>query len=104
VPDRQPHTLVLKATGTGGISITKFKYTLDGKVQQDGKADLPWRKSLTVPADGLPHSWSLEVEYAGAGTFELFAIFDGKGAGYTKGQGWGENVEGSGGINGTVRG
>jgi hypothetical protein len=106
VPDRQPHTLVLRAeeVGSGDITITKFKYTLDGKVEQEGRADLPWRKSLSVPADGLPHSYTLEVEYTGAGRFKLFAIFDGKVVAQTDGQGSGSNVEGGGAIGGTVRG
>lgn len=104
VPDREPHTLVLKATGTKGITITSFKYTLDGKVEQEGKAPLPWRRSLSVPADGLPHNWSLEVEYTGSGTFQLFAIYDGEVKAQTRGQGNGPNVEGGGGIGGAVRG
>lgn len=78
IPDREPHTLVLNATGAGAV--TSIKYTLDGELVQEGAVTLPWRTSLSVPADGLPHSWTLDVEYSGTGNseFELFAIYDGQ--------------------------
>ncbi len=107
IPDREPHTLVLNATG--GAAVTSIKYTLDGELMQEGPVTLPWRKSLSVPADGLPHSWTLEVEFSGTGSgeLELFAIYDGevtaRSGGGASGTG-GTQVSGSSAIGGGVRG
>jgi hypothetical protein len=101
VPDREPHTLVLNATG--GAKVTSIKYTLDGRVVQQGAVTLPWRESLTVPADGRPHSWTLEVEFTGTGRVELVAIVDGKVAAQGGSAGSG-NTTGSAGVGGTVNG
>ncbi|MGP4016451.1 hypothetical protein [Saccharopolyspora sp. 5N708] len=103
VPDREPHTLVLNATG--GAQVTSIKYTLDGRVVQHGAVTLPWREPVSVPADGLPHSWTLEVGYTGNGGVDLVAIFDGQiiAQGGSAGGGSG-NIEGSAAVGGTVNG
>lgn len=103
VPDRQPHTLVLSATGSSRV--TSMKYTLDGRVVQRGAVKLPWRESVTVPADGRPHSWSLEVEYRGKGGVKLVAIFDGRVVAQSAGGGSGSgSFSGGASVNGTVNG
>jgi hypothetical protein len=103
MPDREPHTLVLNATGGG--QVTSIKYTLDGRVVQHGAVTLPWREPVTVPADGLPHSWALEVEFTGNGGVELLAIFDGQviahGGNAVSGSGSGR---GNAAVGGTVNG
>ncbi|MET7997147.1 hypothetical protein ABZU76_40345 [Amycolatopsis sp. NPDC005232] len=107
VPDREPHTLVLNATGEG--KLTQIKYTLDGETKQTGAVTLPWRQSLTVPADGKPHQWTLEISYAGGtkGTVDMFSIVDGKesihtGAGSAGSPG--SHISGSASVGGTVQG
>ncbi|WIX76402.1 hypothetical protein QRX50_33740 [Amycolatopsis carbonis] len=107
VPDREPHTLVLNATGEG--KLTQIKYTLDGETKQTGAVALPWRQSLTVPADGKPHQWTLEISYAGGtkGTVDMFSIIDGKegihtGAGSAGSPG--SHISGSASVGGTVQG
>ncbi|WP_326835623.1 hypothetical protein VSH64_11945 [Amycolatopsis rhabdoformis] len=107
VPDREPHTLVLNATGEG--QLTQIKYTLDGEEKQTGAVKLPWRQSLTVPADGKPHQWTLEISYAGGtkGTVDMFSIVDGKegihtGAGSAGSPG--SHISGSASVGGTVQG
>jgi hypothetical protein len=102
VPDREPHTLVLNATGSGNI--TSIKYTLDGREVQRGAGTLPWRESVTVPADGQPHSYSLEVEFKGTGKVELVAIFDGKVVATGGSSGSGGNTTGVAAVGGTVNG
>ncbi|MQA77343.1 MAG: hypothetical protein GEV10_02490 [Streptosporangiales bacterium] len=101
VPDRQPRTLVLKATGSA--KVTKVTYTLDRKVERKGAAELPWRKSVTVPADGDPHSWRLDVAFTGNGRVNLVAIFEGAvvARGGSAGSG---NVTGNASVGGTVSG
>ncbi|MGW4488229.1 hypothetical protein ACWEOE_30815 [Amycolatopsis sp. NPDC004368] len=110
VPDREPHTLVLNATGEG--QLTQIKYTLDGEAKQTGEVKLPWRQSLTVPADGKPHQWTLEISYSGGtkgtvGTVDMFSIVDGKegihtGAGSAGSPG--SHISGSASVGGTVQG
>ncbi len=101
VPDRQPHTLVLEATGGGNV--TSVKYTLDGKDVQRGAVTLPWRESITIPNDGQPHSYSLEVEFRGGGKVDLVAIFNGQvvARGGSAGSG---NSTGNAAVGGTVQG
>jgi hypothetical protein len=107
VPDREPHTLVLNATGSGDI--TTIKYSLDGAEKQTGAVKLPWRESLTVPADGKPHNWTLEIDYSGTGKggIDMFAVFDGKEAGRSGAGSAGSgdaHVSGSASVGGTVDG
>ncbi|WP_432856223.1 hypothetical protein ACQPXB_24175 [Amycolatopsis sp. CA-161197] len=107
VPDREPHTLVLNATGEG--KLTQIKYTLDGETKQTGAVTLPWRQSLTVPADGKPHQWTLEISYAGGtkGTVDMFSIVDGKEGIHTGAAGAGSpgsHISGSASVGGTVQG
>ncbi|GAA4034466.1 hypothetical protein GCM10022247_69570 [Allokutzneria multivorans] len=109
VPDRQPHTLVLNATGSGDMMLNKVKYTLDGQVQEEGDIPLPWRKSLTVPADGLPHSWELKITYTAgrSAKLDVFVLYDGKEVSRTGGGGGGTgNTKMTGGssIGGSVSG
>jgi hypothetical protein len=101
VPDRQPHTLVLEATGGGNV--TNVKYTLDGQDVQRGPVTLPWRESITIPNDGQPHSYSLEVEFKGGGKVDLVAIFNGQvvARGGSAGSG---NSTGNAAVGGTVQG
>lgn len=101
VPDRQPRKLVLKATGT--VKITSVKYTLDNRVRKKGKVKLPWRQPVTVPADGKPHSWRLEVKFTGSGHVKLVAIFDGAVVAQG-GSGGSGNVSGGASVGGAVRG
>lgn len=102
VPDRPPHTLVLKATG--GAKVTSVKYTLDRKLQKKGAVKLPWRKSVTVPADGKPHSWTLDVKFTGNGAVNLVAIFEGKVVAQGGSAGSGSGVTGNASVGGTVSG
>ena len=102
VPDRQPHTLVLNATGSG--SLKQVTYTLDGVAKEAGQVKMPWRQSLTVPADGKPHQWTLEITYSGAsGHVEMYSVVDGKESVHTASGGSG-NVTGSASIGGSVQG
>ncbi|HWD05226.1 MAG TPA: hypothetical protein VG674_22540 [Amycolatopsis sp.] len=107
VPDREPHTLVLNATGEG--KLTQITYTLDGKTQQTGAVTLPWRQSLTVAADGKPHQWTLEISYSGGtkGNVDMYSIFDGKEGihvGAASAGSPGSHISGSSGTGGTVQG
>jgi hypothetical protein len=107
VPDREPHTLVLNATGSGDI--TTIKYSLDGVEKQTGAVRLPWRESLTVAADGKPHNWTLEIDYSGTGEggIDMFAVFDGKPFGSTHGGSAGTpgtHISGSASVGGAVNG
>ncbi|SDM21109.1 hypothetical protein [Allokutzneria albata] len=109
IPDRQPHTLVLNATGSGDAMLNKIKYSIDGQVQEEGETTLPWRKSLSVPADGLPHSWELSITYTAgrSAKLEVFALYDGKEAGRTAGGGGGTGntkMKGGASIGGRVNG
>lgn len=101
VPDREPRTLVLKATGSA--KVTSVTYTLDRRVRKKGAAKLPWRKAVTVPADGEPHSWRLDVKFSGGGAVNLVAIFEGDvvARGGSAGSG---NVQGNASVGGTVSG
>ncbi|MER6762355.1 MULTISPECIES: hypothetical protein [Amycolatopsis] len=102
VPDRQPHTLVLNATGSG--SLKQVTYTLDGAAKETGPVKMPWRQSLTVPADGKPHQWTLEITYSGAsGHVEMYSVVDGKESARTASGGSG-NVTGSASVGGSVQG
>ena len=101
VPDRQPHTLVLEATGGGNV--TGITYTLDGKEVQRGAVTLPWRESITIPADGQPHSYGLVVEFRGGGKVDLIAIFNGQVVARGASVGTG-NAQGSASVGGTVNG
>lgn len=101
VPDREPRTLVLKATGSA--KVTAVTYTLDRKVRKKGRVTLPWRKAVTVPADGDPHSWRLDVRFTGNGRINLVAIFDG-GVVARGGSAGSGNVSGNASVGGTVRG
>lgn len=102
VPDRPPHTLVLKATGSA--KVTSVKYTLDREPQKKGSVKLPWRKSVTVPADGKPHSWTLDVEFTGSGHVNLVAIFEGEVVAQGGSAGSGSGVTGNASVGGTVSG
>ncbi|GLI00776.1 hypothetical protein [Phytohabitans aurantiacus] len=97
-PARQPHTLVL--TATGKATIVSFTYTLDGKATEGGSAKLPWRVSVDVPADGKRHEWSLRITYR-KGNVDLMAMFNGKVQTSSRGASSGE---GTGGISGSVLG
>lgn len=97
-PARQPHKLVL--TATGKASIQSFTYTLDGKATKGGAARLPWRVSVDVPADGKRHEWSVTITYR-KGNVDLMATFNGKVLTTAKGNSTGE---GTGGISGSVLG
>lgn len=102
VPDREPHTLVL--TATGRTTITSMTYTLDGRVVRRGAVTLPWRESVTVPADGRPHSWALKVEFRGSGQVNLVAMFNGQVVARGGSAGSGGNTRGSASVGGTVNG
>lgn len=48
---------------------------MDGAAKETGP--MPWRQSLTVPADGQPHQWTLEIPYSGAsGRMEMYSVVD----------------------------
>ncbi|MBE1491442.1 hypothetical protein [Plantactinospora soyae] len=74
-PARQPHTLVL--TATGDARIDSFTYVLDGQATEGRSVRLPWRQSVDVPADGRRHEWSLLVKYR-QGDVSLVGIFNGQ--------------------------
>lgn len=102
VPDREPRTLVLKATGKA--KVTSIKYTLDRKVRRDGKVKLPWRRPVTVPVDGKPHSFALVVKFVGTGHVNLVAILDGRVVAVGGSAGSGSGTTGSASVSGSVRG
>lgn len=102
MPDRQPRTLVLKATGTARV--TSIRYTLDRKVRRKGAVELPWRQPVTVPVDGRPHSWTLVVRFVGTGHVNLVAILDGAVVARGGSAGSGSGVTGSAGVSGSVNG
>jgi hypothetical protein len=102
VPDRQPRTLVLKATGNARV--TSIRYTLDRKVRRRGAVKLPWRQPVTVPVDGDPHSWTLVVKFVGTGHVDLTAILDGAVVARGGSAGSGSGVTGSAGVSGSVGG
>ncbi|MFC6016254.1 hypothetical protein ACFP2T_08595 [Plantactinospora solaniradicis] len=74
-PARQPHILVL--TATGDARIDSFTYVLDGKATDGRSARLPWRQSVDVPADGRRHEWSLTVKFR-QGDVSLVGMFNGR--------------------------
>ncbi|MET0424819.1 MAG: hypothetical protein ABW046_13135, partial [Actinoplanes sp.] len=80
---REPHSLVLNATGTAAV--TSVTYELDGRKTTDKSVSLPWRKVVEVPADGKRHVWSLSLKHR-SGKVELVAIFDGTVTGQTRGE------------------
>ncbi|WP_158553909.1 hypothetical protein [Micromonospora deserti] len=94
-PARQPHRLVLTATGTARVDTLSF--VLDGQATDGRSVRLPWRRSVDVPADGKPHEWSLTVTYR-KGDVDLVAIFNdrvvARGSGSSSGTGT-ANVGGS---------
>lgn len=72
---REPHILVLSATGTA--TIESLTYTLDREQVTLRSVRPPWRETLTVQPDGAWHDWNLSVRH-GAGNLRLVATFDGK--------------------------
>jgi hypothetical protein len=85
-PARDPHTLVL--TATGDASVKSFTYVLDDETTKVDAVKLPWRISVDVPADGLRHQWRVAVTH-GSGTLEVRAIFNGNVVGTARGGGTG---------------
>jgi hypothetical protein len=80
---REPHNLVLTATGTAAV--TSVTYELDGRKSTQRSVSLPWRKVVEVPADGKRHKWSLTMKHR-SGRVELVAIFDGTVTGQASGR------------------
>ncbi|MEJ3747666.1 hypothetical protein WEI85_30790 [Actinomycetes bacterium KLBMP 9797] len=74
-PARQPHILVLTATGTG--TVDTFTYVIDGQETKGRAVRLPWRQSVDIPADGRRHEYRLTVRFR-TGTVDLVAIFNGQ--------------------------
>ncbi|MGN9908523.1 hypothetical protein ACTMTJ_13355 [Phytohabitans sp. LJ34] len=79
---RQPHILVVTATGTARV--TSLTYALDGKPTKVNTVKLPWRMSIDVPSDGLRHTWRVEVIH-GKGNVDVRAIFNGQVVGTARG-------------------
>lgn len=74
VSTRQPHILVFTATGDGAVdSVT---YVVDGHSVTASSVGLPWRVSLTFPADGAMHNYSVLMNLH-QGTVQILAILDG---------------------------
>lgn len=97
-PARQPHKLVL--TATGKASIQSFTYTLDGVATDGGPARLPWRVSIDVPADGKRHEWSLTITYQ-KGNIDMMAMLNGRVLTTSQGSSSGN---GTGAVSGSVLG
>ncbi|GAA3758633.1 hypothetical protein GCM10022225_50050 [Plantactinospora mayteni] len=95
-PERQPHSLVL--TATGDARIDSFSYVLDGRATHGESVRLPWRQAVEVPADGERHEWSLTVKYQD-GEVELVAVLNGQRL--TTGRGSGSGTVS---VNGSVEG
>ncbi|GAA3562579.1 hypothetical protein GCM10022222_52840 [Amycolatopsis ultiminotia] len=96
---------MLNADGSGALK--QIVYTVDGTTKQTGSVKLPWRQSITVPADGKAHQWTLEISYSGSGanSIELYSVFDGKESVHTGAAGSGSgNTELSSSVGGTVQG
>jgi len=91
---RQPHILVVSATGTARV--TSLTYVLDGKSTKVSAVKLPWRISIDVPSDGVRHAWSVTLAH-GKGNVEVRAIFDGKVVGTTRGSTSGTGTASTGG-------
>jgi hypothetical protein len=96
---RQPHSLVVTATGTARV--TSLTYELDGESTKVGAVKLPWRLSIDVPSDGLRHAWSVKLTH-GKGNVEVRAIFDGKVVGTAIGSTTSDTGTGTASTSGTV--
>jgi hypothetical protein len=75
LPARDPHTLVFTAEGTA--TVDSLTYVVDGETVRERSVSLPWRKSLTVPADGRVREWRLTARIRG-GDVALVAYLDGR--------------------------
>ena len=74
-PAREPHILVFTAEGTA--TVDSLTYVVDGETVRERSVSLPWRKSLTVPADGRVREWQLTARIR-AGDVRLVAYLDGR--------------------------
>jgi hypothetical protein len=89
---REPHILVITATGTAPV--TSLTYKLDDKSTKVGRLKLPWRISIDVPSDGLRHEWGVTLTH-GKGNVEVRAIFNGSVVGTTRGSTSGTGTAGT---------
>lgn len=74
-PVREPHILVFTAEGTA--TVDSLDYVVDGETVRERSVSLPWRKSLTFPADGRVREWQLTARIRG-GDVKLVAYLDGR--------------------------
>jgi hypothetical protein len=86
VSTRQPHILVF--TATGDAAVDSVTYVVDGHSVTDSSVGLPWRASLTFPADGAMHNYAVLVNLH-QGTVQILAILDGTVTGSSSGGGTG---------------
>ena len=84
---RQPDSLVL--TATGDARIESITYVVDGHSVTVSKATLPWRVTLSIPADGAKHNYSATINTA-SGDIQVFAIVNGAVQSKSTGGGTGE--------------
>lgn len=75
LPVTEPHILVF--TAEGSATVDSLTYVVDGETVRERSVSLPWRKSLTVPADGRVREWQLTAKFR-AGDVTLVAYLDGR--------------------------
>lgn len=72
-PAPKPHVLAFDATGSG--TLTSATYVVDGETHRETAVMLPWRKSITIPADDREHEWRLVV-VLNSGDMSLIVTID----------------------------
>jgi hypothetical protein len=97
-PQRQPHILVFTATGTA--TLDSVTYVVDGHTVTNRSAKLPWRVSLSLPADGAMHNYDVSV-LSHHGSVNILAILDGSVTGNSSGSSSGT---GTAQLNGSIAG
>lgn len=93
--DAKPHTLVFSVTGHGHVET--ITYAVDGRKTTVRSVDLPWKKTVRVPARDGGHTWDLKTQGAN-GTSTDVVYIDGKS--YVVGSCSGTNC--SGGSSGSI--
>lgn len=69
------HTLVFSVEGKGHVR--SIAYTVDGKKTTVRSVDIPWKKTVHVPARAGGHAWDLSIHH-GNGTFNYAVYVDGR--------------------------
>lgn len=74
-PTAKPHTVRFSITGHGHMK--SLTYSVDGKKTTLHSVDVPWKKTVHVPARAGVHTWKL-VTKDGSGTFADAVYIDGE--------------------------